>query len=151
ADEAPAADADAVYLPGGYPELHGGRLAGNRRFRDGLRAAATRGAAILGECGGYMVLGRGLVDAAGAWHEMAGILPLESSFAAPPLGLGYRLARLVGDGVLGPAGREFTGHEFHYATITTEGPGAALYDCRDARGRDLGAAGRQQGRVGGSF
>src|SRR5439155_11556326 len=64
ADEAPTADADAVYLPGGYPELHGGRLAGNRRFQAGLGAAASRGAAILGECGGYMVLGRGLVDAA---------------------------------------------------------------------------------------
>jgi len=151
ADEAPSADTDAVYLPGGYPELHGGRLAGNRRFQAGLGAAASRGAAILGECGGYMVLGRGLVDAAGARHAMAGLLPLESSFAAPALRLGYRRARLLADGALGTAGREFTGHEFHYATIAAEGSGAALFDCRDARGRDLGAAGRQQGRVGGSF
>jgi cobyrinic acid a,c-diamide synthase len=151
ADEAPVADADAVYLPGGYPELHGGRLAGNRRFHAGLTAAAGRGAAILGECGGYMMLGSGLVDAAGARHAMAGLLPLESSFAAPALRLGYRRARLLADGVLGAAGQEFTGHEFHYATIAAEGSGAALFGCRDARGRDLGAAGRQQGRVGGSF
>ena len=151
ADEAPGPDADAVYLPGGYPELHAGRLAGNRRFRAGLGAAAARGAAIFGECGGYMVLGRGLVDAAGARHEMAGLLPLESSFAAPALSLGYRRARLVADGPLGAAGSDFTGHEFHYATIAEEGAGPALFRCRDARGRDLGAAGRQRGRVGGSF
>jgi cobyrinic acid a,c-diamide synthase len=151
ADDAPASDSDAVYLPGGYPELHAGLLSANRRFRAGLCAAATRGAAIFGECGGYMALGRGLVDAAGARHEMAGLLPLESSFAAPALRLGYRRARLVADGPLGPAGSDFTGHEFHYAAIADEGGGAALFDCRDARGRDLGTAGRQRGRVGGSF
>jgi cobyrinic acid a,c-diamide synthase len=150
-DEAPAADAGAVYLPGGYPELHAGRLSANRRFIAGLRAAAARGSAIFGECGGYMVLGQGLVDAAGARHEMAGLLPLESSFAAPALRLGYRRARLVADGPLGPAGSDFTGHEFHYVVIANEGAGAALFECRDARGRDLGAAGRQRGRVGGSF
>ena len=48
----------AVYLPGGYPELHAGRLAANRAFLDGLRAAAERGAFIYGECGGFMALGR---------------------------------------------------------------------------------------------
>src|SRR5882724_13442286 len=100
---------------------------------------------------GVVGAGRGLVDAAGVRHEMAGLLPLESSFAAPALRLGYRRARLLADGVLGPAGREFTGHEFHYATIAAEGSGTALFGCRDARGRDLGTAGRQQGRVSGSF
>src|SRR5262249_52769710 len=44
ADEAPSTDADAVYLPGGYPELRGGQLAANRNFLAGLRAAAHRGA-----------------------------------------------------------------------------------------------------------
>jgi cobyrinic acid a,c-diamide synthase len=76
ADAAPAADADAVYLPGGYPELHAGTLAGNRRFLAGLQSAAGRGAAVYGECGGYMVLGRVLVDGEGQPHEMAGLLPV---------------------------------------------------------------------------
>ncbi|HYM03507.1 MAG TPA: cobyrinate a,c-diamide synthase, partial [Stellaceae bacterium] len=49
ADEPPDAEADAVYLPGGYPELHAGSIAGNRRFLGGLREAAQRGAAIYGE------------------------------------------------------------------------------------------------------
>ncbi|MFP3787072.1 cobyrinic acid a,c-diamide synthase, partial [Burkholderia sp. SIMBA_024] len=65
ADETPDQQADAVYLPGGYPELHAGRLAANTRFLEGVRAAAARGAWVFGECGGYMVLGHGLVDAEG--------------------------------------------------------------------------------------
>ena len=65
AGEASAAGADAIYLPGGYPELHAGRIAAARGFLDGLRAAADRGAVIYGECGGYMVLGEHLIDADG--------------------------------------------------------------------------------------
>ena len=72
ADEAPSAAADAVYLPGGYPELHAGRIAGARRFMSGLRAAAARDAAVYAECGGYMVLGESLTDAQGKLHAMAG-------------------------------------------------------------------------------
>ena len=82
ADEAPDPSADACWLPGGYPELHAGRLAANRRFLDGLHRAAARGATIYGECGGYMTLGRGLIDAEGERHAMAGLLPVETSFAA---------------------------------------------------------------------
>lgn len=150
ADEAPA-DADAVYLPGGYPELHAGRLAGNRRFMAGLAAAALRGAALFGECGGYMTLGRGLVDADGRRHAMAGLLPLESSFALRRLHLGYRGARLAAAGPLGPAGARFRGHEFHYASVLDEGPGEPLFHLEDAAGRDLGPSGRRQGSVFGSF
>ena len=54
ADEAPVADADAVFLPGGYPELHAGRLAANQLFQSGLRRAASRADTVIyGECGGY--------------------------------------------------------------------------------------------------
>ena len=151
ADEAPNQDADAVYLPGGYPELHAGRLAANKQFIAGLDAAAGRGARIFGECGGYMVLGLGLVDADGARHRMAGLLPLETSFENRRLHLGYRHARLVGDGPLGTAGDAFRGHEFHYAEVLLEGPGSALFDCANALGDGLGAAGLAAGNVVGSF
>lgn len=151
ADQAPDPAADSVYLPGGYPELHAGRLAANRRFLDGLREAAGRGAAILGECGGYMVLGRMLRDAEGAPHAMAGLLPLETSFAARRLHLGYRRARLAGACPLGEAGTAFRGHEFHYATVTAEGPAEPLFDTACAAGRPLGRSGSRRGRVMGSF
>ena len=69
ADEGPSETADVCWLPGGYPELHAGTIASNRHFRTALRAfAETR--PVHGECGGYMVLGSGLVDATGERHEM---------------------------------------------------------------------------------
>nr|WP_153344132.1 cobyrinate a,c-diamide synthase [Roseospira navarrensis] len=152
ADEAPAADADAVYLPGGYPELHGGRLAGASRFLGGLRAAAHRGAAVFGECGGYMVLGRGLEDADGRRHAMAGLLPVETSFAQPRLHLGYRAAVTLAETPFGPVGTRVRAHEFHYARAVQEDPAAgAVFAVRDARGRDLGTVGRRVGSVAGSF
>ena len=148
ADEAPDPAADAIYLPGGYPELHAGRLAAASGFLAGTRAAAERGAAIYGECGGYMVLGETLTDADGKAHPMLGLLPLETSFARRKLHLGYRRLTPVG-------GRPWSGplraHEFHYASIIAEGPGEALFRASDARGADLGNHGLRRGRVSGSF
>ncbi len=151
ADEAPYERADAVYLPGGYPELHAGRLSGADRFLTGLRTAAARGATVFGECGGYMVLGRGLIDADGQRHAMAGLLPLETSFADRGLHLGYRRVALAATTRLGPAGATYFGHEFHYARTLSEGPGSALMQAFDATGRDLGSTGLIRGSVLGSF
>jgi cobyrinic acid a,c-diamide synthase len=153
ADEIPDPAADAVYLPGGYPELHAGRLAAASRFVAGLRRAATAGMAIYGECGGYMVLGEALADAEGGVHRMAGLLPLATSFAERRLHLGYRAATLLGASPLGPAGARFRGHEFHYATTICAGGAAAekLFALADASGSDLGASGLRQGSVAGSF
>lgn len=151
ADQAPDAAADAVYLPGGYPELAAGRLAAAQNFLAGLRAAAGRGAALYGECGGYMVLGRGLVDADGNRHAMAGLLPLETSFARPKLHLGYRRATVLNAGPLGAAGARYRGHEFHYAATASEGPGERLFEAADAESTTLGAAGLRAGNVIGSF
>ena len=151
ADEAPAKGADAVYLPGGYPELHAGCLAENRIFLNGVREFATEGKPVFGECGGYMVLGDALIDAEGASHAMAGLLPLTTSFAARKRHLGYRRARTASASILGPAGTDFTAHEFHYSTVTAEGPGDALFSVTDAQGNDLGPAGLVRGSVAGSF
>jgi cobyrinic acid a,c-diamide synthase len=150
-DEAPDPSADAVFLPGGYPELHAGKLAGNTVYQNGARAAAARGAAVYGECGGYMVLGEALTDAAGAAHPMAGLLPIATSFAQRKLHLGYRHARLMEAGPLGARGAGFAGHEFHYATVEREAGDAALFQVKDARGNELSAMGLRRGRVMGSF
>jgi len=147
ADEAPPPEADAVFLPGGYPELHAGRLAAAGRFRAGMAAAAARRALIYGECGGYMALGEGLVDAEGVRHRMLGLLRLETSFAERQRHLGYRSLTMLGGlpwrGVL-------RGHEFHYAT-TVKAEGQPLFLAHDAEGADLGEAGLRAGRVMGSF
>ncbi len=151
ADEAPDTGTDAIYLPGGYPELHAGRLAANSGFLGGLRNAAAKGTPIFGECGGYMVLGRALIDADGEAHAMAGLLGVETSFAEPKLTLGYRQARALAAGPLGDAGIDFRGHEFHYARVTAAETGEALFAIADAAGRDLGRAGLVAGSVAGSF
>lgn len=152
ADEAPEPGADAVYLPGGYPELQAGRLASATRFLDSLRAAAKT-ATVYGECGGYMVLGEGLTDAEGTRHALAGLLPLETSFAERRLHLGYRRARQMGGGPWssnGQGGTLFLAHEFHYAT-TLRAEGAGLFNVSDSTGTNLGTQGLCHGRVSGSF
>ena len=150
-DEPPARDADAVYLPGGYPELHAGRLADAKRFTAGLRRCAERAAVVYGECGGYMVLGERLVDGDGVSHRMAGLLPVETSFESPRLSLGYREVELAEDGVLGRSGARFRGHEFHFASVLTQARGAALFRTFNAEMEPLGDSGLRMGSVMGSF
>jgi cobyrinic acid a,c-diamide synthase len=160
ADEAAIETADAVFLPGGYPELHAGRIAANRRFLDSLRQAAARGAFVYGECGGYMVLGETLTDADGAVHPMAGLLPLATSFAERRLHLGYRQASLaVLDSPFGRLGQRWRGHEFHYATVLNEGGAVTLskggveplLKITDAAGNIIGFQGLRHGTTMGSF
>jgi cobyrinic acid a,c-diamide synthase len=149
ADEPPPPECDVCWLPGGYPELHAGRLAGAQRFLSGLsRFAETR--PVHGECGGYMVLGRGLVDAEGVRHGMAGLLELETSFSQRKLNLGYRRARLAADHRLGAAGAALFGHEFHYATILREEGAPFAFVCDPYSERES-PAGLRAGDVSGSF
>jgi cobyrinic acid a,c-diamide synthase len=150
ADEAPPDSADCCWLPGGYPELHAEALAATQRFGEGLRRfAQTR--PVHGECGGYMVLGQSLEDAAGQPHAMTGLLGHATSFAKRKLHLGYRTARLLSDNVLGRQGAIVRGHEFHYASLTSAGNDEAFVELRDGEGRELGNAGGRRGRVTGTF
>jgi len=151
ADDAPPEQCDACWLPGGYPELHAARIAGNRRFLDGLRKFATT-RPVHGECGGYMVLGRSLEDADGMQHAMAGLLPVDTSFARRRMTLGYRRATLREVTGFAAAGQSLLGHEFHYATIVRGADeGAPLADMTDAEGNPLPPAGHRAGLVTGSF
>jgi cobyrinic acid a,c-diamide synthase len=142
ADEA-APETDFIYLPGGYPELHAGKLAANTIFLNSLRRAKAQ---IYGECGGYMTLGETLIDADGVTHKMAGLLPLETSFAHRKLHLGYRHLRAN----QGPMKGHWTGHEFHFAS-TIKARGKPLFLAHDAEGTALEPMGLIQGNVSGSF
>jgi cobyrinic acid a,c-diamide synthase len=144
-DEAPDAAADAVYLPGGYPELHAAQLAQGRQWKSGLAGLKRRGAFIYGECGGYMALGEYLSDRAGEKHAMAGLLPIGSSFSAPKMTLGYRAVSLMAHSPLGQSGQAYRGHEFHYASSEPLDGCAALLKSADAE------HGCVNGNVAGSF
>ncbi len=143
-DEVPKLDCDAIFLPGGYPELHAGRISQNHQFLNGLRNSK---ALIYGECGGYMVLGDALIDAEGQSHAMAGLLPLTTSFATRKLHLGYRHLKPLG----GPWTKPLRGHEFHYSSIASEGNADRLFAASDASGQDLGSSGLRRSNVMGSY
>ncbi len=144
ADEPARVDADFIYLPGGYPELHAAKLSNNKSFRNSLQISD---AVIFGECGGYMVLGESIIDAQGAAHAMAGLLPVVTSFEKRKLHLGYR--RLTPFG--GPWKTALRAHEFHYSTVASEGAADPLFAATDAAGNDLGMMGVRRGKVMGSY
>lgn len=148
ADESPAADADAVFLPGGYPELHGAPLAAAETFKAGLGAAVARGALVYGECGGFMVLGTGLIDRHGQRHAMAGLLPVETRIDRPRRVLGYR--RLSQSGAL-PWPAQLNGHEFHYSSARPLRGVTPLFAATDALGETLPPMGCVNGRIMGSY
>ncbi|MEM8701784.1 MAG: cobyrinate a,c-diamide synthase [Pseudomonadota bacterium] len=148
ADESPDRGANAVFLPGGYPELHAAALAAAGNFKAGMHAAARAGALIYGECGGYMVLGQGLADAEGGRHEMLGLLPLETSFETRERHLGYRTLQPLASL---PWNTPLSAHEFHYATTLKEGDADSLFRAADAEGNTLPDMGLRAGTVMGSF
>ena len=149
-DEAPRGGCDVCWLPGGYPELHAGKLAAAANFRAGMtKFAKTR--PVHGECGGFMVLGEALEDADGVSHAMLGLLGHATSFAKRKMNLGYRRATLRADGPLGKAGAAVRGHEFHYAQMTAPGTDAAFADLADGQGNPLPASGGRRGSVSGTF
>ena len=149
ADEIPDSACDVAWLPGGYPELHAGRLASNERFKSALQAfGATK--PVHGECGGYMVLGSGLVDAQGTRHAMSGLLGLETSYAKRRMQLGYRRATLLQDSPIGTKGAVIAGHEFHYATILSVDDDP-LVTVTNADGDPVPEGGSRRGHATGSF
>jgi len=146
ADEIPDAQADAIFLPGGYPELHLEKLTAATSFKSAMCAAKQAGKLIYGECGGYMMLGLGIVGKDGAIHEMCGLLNLETSFEKRKLHLGYRRLQTE-DFVLGD---KLMAHEFHYTSAIRE-EGMPLFEAADALGTSLGSCGLRDGNVMGSY
>ncbi|MDG1170931.1 MAG: cobyrinate a,c-diamide synthase [Sulfitobacter sp.] len=140
ADQAPDPSADVCWLPGGYPELHAGKLAAAEVFRKGIQSFA-RTKPVHGECGGYMAMGSVLVDKEGVGHQMAGLLGLETSFAKRKFHLGYRKAELNAAIPGHGAGSRLRGHEFHYATILSEpdAPLAHITDSNDLQVDETGS------------
>ena len=150
ADEAPDESCNVCWLPGGYPELHAGKLAAAGNFGAGVKKFAQT-KPVHGECGGFMVLGQGLVDANGERHAMLGLLGHTTSFANRNMNLGYRQARLTAGSALGPAGAAVRGHEFHYAQTIEPGADEPLAEIADGQGNALGSSGGRRGMVSGTF
>jgi cobyrinic acid a,c-diamide synthase len=109
-----------VYLGGGYPELFAAPLAANDGLKQELAEQAAAGLPIYAECGGLMYLSQEIQDLEGRRHSMAGLLPLKVRMLKRLKTLGYREITLTAAGLLGPAGTQVRGHEFHYSEIAAE-------------------------------
>ena len=110
-------DCDAVWLPGGYPELHAEALSARHGLRDALAAHAAAGKPLWAECGGMMTLFDTLVAADGRAHAMWGLLPGRVTLQRRLAGLGPQQLDL--------ASHSLRGHTFHYSTCDTPLPPAA--------------------------
>lgn len=117
--------ADALYLCGGYPELHAARLAANGGMREAVRAFAASGRPVYAECGGLMYLCEALVDQGGARHPMAGVVPGVSAMRER-LVIAYREGTALLPSPLAEAGWRVRGHEFHHSVLEPP-PARAAY------------------------
>jgi len=136
----PLPDCEAIWLPGGYPELHADALSQRHDLWQALGRHVAAGRPMLAECGGMMSLFEAIVDKTGANHTFAGLLPGRALMQARLAALGTQFADL-------PEGR-LAGHTFHYSTSET--PLAPLRRAQTADGRD-GEAIYRQGRLTASY
>ena len=109
--------ADALWLPGGYPELYGKELEENQSFLESLRLFAREGKPVYAECGGMLYLAGELRCSGGESHSLAALLPAKARMKTSPSALGMQWINL-------PQGI-FRGHTFHYSELSCELPPAA--------------------------
>ncbi len=146
------AGANAVYLGGGYPELHAEQLSSNDAMRSAIREWAATGRPIYAECGGLMYLSKGIRDFDGRFFAMAGVLPFETAMQRRRSSLGYREIKLGKNCILGRAGATLRGHEFHYSEIPSGQDMSSsgikrVYEVTDTQGISHGAEGYNVGSV----
>jgi cobyrinic acid a,c-diamide synthase len=117
----------AIYLGGGYPELHAHQLSSNTSMLRALREFAASRRPIYAECGGMMYLTRSLTDKEGNRHDMAGVLPFAVEMTNKLVGFGYVTVQFAQDCLLGPAGTSIRGHSFHHSRILGASEAPASY------------------------
>ena len=118
---------DAIYLGGGYPEIHASRLAENRSMRASVLQVAREGMPIYAECGGFMYLCNRIEDLEGKKFDMVGVFDCDVKMLSRLKALGYREVVFQNPTLLGSRETRVRGHEFHYSEITSE-PGNTSHD-----------------------
>lgn len=140
---------DAVYLGGGYPELHAARLAANQSLAAQLRASADAGMPIYGECGGFIYLGRSLRTVDGVRHPMSGVLPMDFTMDPRHLVIRYTELTALDASLLGRGGSVLRGQEFHQSRIVATELEPRLFRTRTSDGQVLLDGYTRQGVVAG--
>jgi len=117
---------DALYLGGGYPELHAKQLSGNRQMLEEVRAFAASGRPVYAECGGMLYLSEYLsVD--DDRYAMAGVLPLSMQMTDRLVQFGYVTVEFTEDCLMGRKGTVVRGHSFHHSRMISRGTVATNY------------------------
>ncbi len=119
-DDRMPAELDAVYFGGGYPELYAEQLSNRVGLISDLRAFASDGRLVYGECGGLMFLSKELRTLDGRRFSMAGLLPLTIEMTERLVHFGYADVQFIEDGI-GQKDTWIRGHSFHCSKITSEG------------------------------
>jgi len=132
-------DVDALYLGGGYPELHAEALSASR-CREDVHRAVDDGMPVYAECGGLAYLTERLVTGEGD-YPMAGVLPATTEMTDRIQGLGYVEARVVGGAPVLAPGSAFRGHEFHYSRLDCASDARFVLELLRGRGIDGGRDG----------
>lgn len=133
-DQSLPAGMDALYLGGGYPELHAEALSRNVAMCTAIAAWARDGGVIHAECGGFMYLCQELIDLEGKAYPLAGVFPATVRMQSRLSRLGYRQPRLAMDCLWGKKGEVLHGHEFHYSVIERMDPDVeAIFGLDDGR------------------
>ncbi len=106
-----------LYLGGGYPEVYAQTLSENRSLLAEVREVAESGLPVYAECGGMMLLSRGIYDQSRVFHPMAGVFPFATEMLPKRQALGYVTVTVVEKNLLGSPGDLIRGHEFHYSRV----------------------------------
>ena len=103
---------DALWLPGGYPELHAAQLSANAPMRASLQAHMAAGKPVWAESGGMVALCESVtLEGASLPVPLWGLLPGHATQQRRLAGLGSQ--QLVWKG------HTLRGHTFHYSTLST--------------------------------
>jgi cobyrinic acid a,c-diamide synthase len=136
-DTALPQDLDALYLGGGYPELHAEALSRNTPMLAEIRTFAEVGKPVYAECGGMIYLSRSLTLLDGSSHAMADVLPQEFEMTARLVNFGYVNGEFATDCLLGKKGTVVRGHSFHCSRVRLGASTPAAYRLKySLSGRD---------------
>lgn len=138
-------EVDGLIFGGGYPEVHAAALSGNTHMQKQIANFAASGHPVYAECGGLMYLSQGIRDLDGADHDMVGLIEGRAHMQPKLVVLGYVEVELQDNGIFGPAGVRFRGHQFRYSELIGAEPGK--YRMRKRRGGDAFLEGYGQGNL----
>jgi len=141
---------EGVYLPGGYPELHGPALAESPALST-LADRAAEGLPVLGECGGLMALSASLTTVEGDTHAMAGVLPADIRLSDRYQALDHVELRADRDTLSAGAGETRRGHEFHYSSADVGADARFAFSVRRGSGIAEGRDGLAEYRTLGTY